>query len=275
MSERDAGNMMDGLVLIRGAGDLASGVAARLERSGFPVVMTELPQPLMVRRTVCFGEAVYAREIRIEEITARLAPDADTALSLAAAGVIPVLVDPDGRCRARLMPHVVVDGIMAKRNTGTRITDAPLVIALGPGFIAGEDCHAVIETNRGHFLGRVIWDGSAEADTRTPAEIGGRKEQRALHAPVSGILRAHARIGDRLDAGDLIATVGGEPMRATFPGVLRGLIHDGLTVSAGLKIGDVDARATVEHCFTISDKSLAVAGGVLEAILSYHAGRPR
>ncbi len=276
MNERNAGQgVTDGLVLIRGAGDLASGVAARLHRSGFPVVMTELPQPLMVRRAVCFGEAVYAGEARVEEITAYLAPDADAARALIAAGSIPVLVDPDGQCRVVLEPRVLVDGVMAKRNTGTRRNDAPLVIALGPGFTAGADCHAVIETNRGHFLGRVIWEGLAEADTGTPAEIGGRGEERALRAPGAGVLRANARIGDRLGAGDLIATVGSEPVRAAFSGVLRGLIHDGLTVTAGLKIGDLDARATVQHCFTISDKSLAVAGGVLEAILSAQAGRNR
>ena len=213
MNGRNGECVTDGLVLIRGAGDLASGVAARLHRSGFPVVMTELAQPLMVRRAVCFGEAVYAGEVRVEEITARLAPDADTALALAGAGVIPVLIDPAGQSRAGLTPRVLVDGVMAKRNTGTRIGDAPLVIALGPGFVAGHDCHAVIETNRGHFLGRVIWDGPPEADTGTPAEIGGRKEERALRAPVAGTPAAPMpRIGDRLDAGDLIATVGGEPV---------------------------------------------------------------
>ena len=174
----------------------------------------------MVRRAVCFGEAVYAGEIRVEEITARLAPDAETALALAAAGVIPVLIDPVGRSRSPLAPRVLVDGVMAKRNTGVWIGDAPLVIALGPGFTAGVDCHAVIETNRGHSLGRVIREGPAEPDTGAPAEIGGRKEERALRAPVAGVFRAHARIGDRLGAGDLIATVGGQPVRAS---VLRRL----------------------------------------------------
>jgi xanthine dehydrogenase accessory factor len=262
-------SITDGFVLIRGGGDLASGVAARLYRSGFQVIMTELPQPLMVRRAVCFGEAVYAGEVCVEGIYARLAPDAARAMELAGQETIALLVDPVARCRGELSPRVVVDGIMAKRSTGTRREDAPLVIALGPGFTAGDDCHAVIETNRGHWLGRVIWQGPAQADTGVPAEAGGRGDERVLRAPAAGILHGHAAIGDRLAAGDLIATVGEEPVRAPFPGVLRGLIHDGLAVTPGLKIGDLDARAAVEHCFTISDKSLAVAGGVLEAILSF------
>ena len=266
-------NPLEGLVLIRGAGDLASGVATRLHRSGFPVAMTELPHPLMVRRAVCFGEAVYSGQTQVETVYARLAPSVAAALELIAQGIIPILVDPGVGCRTALAPRVMIDGIMAKRNTGTQISDAPLVIALGPGFIAGVDCHAVIETNRGHRLGRVIWEGPAEADTQIPAEIGGKKEERVLRAPVVGVLHAHAQIGDQLDAGDLIATVGAAPVYAAFAGVLRGLIHDGLMVTEGFKIGDLDARATVEHCFTISDKSLAVAGGVLEAILSSHLGR--
>jgi xanthine dehydrogenase accessory factor len=235
--------------------------------------MTELPQPLMVRRAVCFGEAVYGGDVCVEGIHARLAPDAALAMEFAAQGIIPVLVDPAARCRASLAPRVVVDGIMAKRNTGTRRDNAPLVIALGPGFVAGEDCHAVIETNRGHWLGRVIWQGPAQADTGVPTEIGGRGDDRVLRSPAAGILQAHAAIGDRLAAGDLIATVGEEAVRAPFPGVLRGLIHDGLAITPGSKIGDLDARAAVEHCFTISDKSLAVAGGVLEAILSFGVRR--
>ncbi|MDQ1300979.1 MAG: xanthine dehydrogenase accessory factor, partial [Chloroflexota bacterium] len=164
------------LVLIRGAGDLASGEAARLRRCGFPVVMTELPQPLMVRRTVCFGEAVYQGEMAVEEIIARCVPDVAAARAALAERIIPILVDPPAACRAELLPHVLVDGMMAKRNTGvarTRRSDAPLVIGLGPGFTAGADCHAVIETQRGHWLGRVYWQGPALPDTGVPGEIGG------------------------------------------------------------------------------------------------------
>jgi xanthine dehydrogenase accessory factor len=255
-------------VLIRGAGDLASGVAARLHRCGFPVVMTELPQPLMVRRAVCFGEAVYVGEVAVEGISARLAADVREARALLAEGVIPVLVDPGAEHRRALDPQVVVDAIMAKHNTGTAITDAPQVVALGPGFTAGVDCHAVIETNRGHWLGRVIRQGAAQPDTQTPGEVNGRQGDRVLRAPTDGMIYAHAEIGDRIGAGQTVASVGGQPVRAPFAGVLRGIIHPGLCVTAGLKIGDLDPRATPEYCFTISDKSLAVAGGVLEAILS-------
>ena len=261
------------LVLIKGAGDLASGVAARLRRSGFPVVMTELPQPLMVRRAVCFGEAVYEGQVMVEDIPARRVANAVEARAILADGAIPVMVDPEASCRAALAPGVVVDAIMAKRNTGTTPADAPLVIALGPGFTAGIDCHAVIETNRGHWLGRVIRKGSAQPDTGTPGEVGGRSGERVLRAPAGGILEARAAIGDRVVAGQVVAMVGDAELRAGCNGVLRGLIHPGLTVTAGLKVGDVDPRAERQHCFAISDKSLAVGGAVLEAILQYETHR--
>jgi xanthine dehydrogenase accessory factor len=256
------------LVLIKGAGDLASGVAFRLHRAGFAVVMTELPQPLVVRRAVAFAEAVYAGETQVEGIVARHVERPDEVPALLDQGIIPVLVDPEARCLARLRPAVLVDGIMAKHNTGTRIDDAPLVVALGPGFTAGVDCHAVIETHRGHWLGRVYWTGSAQPDTKLPAERGGQAADRVLRAPCEGIVRAYRAIGDRLAEGDLVAEVDSQPVRARFAGILRGLIHPGVRVTAGLKIGDVDAAATHEQCFTVSDKALAIGGGVLEAILS-------
>ncbi|MGC8779403.1 MAG: selenium-dependent molybdenum cofactor biosynthesis protein YqeB [Anaerolineae bacterium] len=259
------------LVLIKGAGDLASGVAARLHRCGFRVVMTELPQPLMVRRAVCFGEAVYEGEVVVEGIVGRRVPDVPAAQQALAAGVIPVLVDPPAACRAELAPLVLVDGIMAKRNTGTSRADAPLVIALGPGFAAGVDCHAVIETQRGHWLGRVYWQGTALPDNGVPGDLGSATTpRRVLRAPADGILVAHAGIGEPVHAEQIIAEVAGIPLRAGCAGVLRGLIHPGVYVTAGMKVGDVDPRGERAHCFTISDKSLAVAGGVLEAILTWH-----
>jgi xanthine dehydrogenase accessory factor len=256
------------LILIKGAGDLASGVAFRLHRAGFPVVMTELPQPLMVRRTVSFGEAVYDGETTIEGIVGRLVPHVEAARAALAGRVIPVLVDGGARVRQELAPAVLVDGIMAKRNTGTRITDAPLVIALGPGFTASVDCHAVIETSRGHWLGRVIWQGSALPDTGIPGEISGQATPgRVLRAPADGLLETYVAIGDAVAAGQVVATVGGVALRAGCAGVVRGLLRPGLRVTAGLKVGDVDPRGERACCFTISDKSLAVAGGVLEAVL--------
>ena len=256
-------------MLIKGAGDLASGVAARLHRCGFAVVMTELPEPLMVRRTVCFGEAVYEGETAVEDIVARRVPDVAGARAALTDRVIPILVDPEARCRGELAPDVLVDGIMAKRNTGTTRADAPRVIGLGPGFTAGADCHAVVETQRGHWLGRVYWRGSALPDTGTPGEIGGTVVAgRVLRAPTDGILEARAAIGDRVTTEQVIATVAGSELRAGCDGVLRGLIRSGTRVAAGVKIGDIDLRAERAYCFTISDKSLAVGGGVLEAILA-------
>jgi xanthine dehydrogenase accessory factor len=256
------------LVLIKGAGDLASGVAARLHRSGFPVVMTELAEPLMVRRAVCFGEAVYAGEANVEGITARCVVDAAEARRALAAGIIPLLVDPEAACRGQLGPKVLVDAIMAKQNTGTAPADAPLVIALGPGFTAGVDCHAIIETNRGHWLGRVIWEGSAQPNTGIPGEIAGQRDDRVLRAPVDGSLQSCAQIGDRVVEGQEILSVDGHTVKASLGGVLRGLLHPGLWVAAGTKIGDIDPRSDPAYCFAISDKSLAVGGGVVEAILA-------
>lgn len=256
------------LVLIKGAGDLASGVAYRLKRCGFPLIMTELPAPSFVRRAVCFGEAVYQGQVTVEGLIARRVESVDQARQLANRDIIPVLVDPAAAILSQVTISVLVDAIMAKVNTGTRLTDAPLVIALGPGFTAGQDCHAVIETHRGHRLGRVITTGQAAANTGTPGQVKGFAGKRVLRAPVAGYVSPVAHIGDQLTTGQLIATIAGQEIRAPFPGVLRGLIHPQRSVKGGAKIGDLDPRNVVEHCFTISDKSLAVAGGVLEAILA-------
>jgi xanthine dehydrogenase accessory factor len=258
----------DILVVIKGAGDLASGVAYRLKRSGFPLIMTELSTPLLVRRTVCFGEAVYSGEHTVEDITARKVETLAEAQALAAGDLIPVLIDPEATTVDAVKPDILVDGIMAKINTGTTINDAPLVVALGPGFTAGQDCHAVIETNRGHWLGRVIYQGQTEPDTKTPGKMKGYTVDRVLRAPADGYLVPHAEIADSIKQGQLIAAVNGLKIEAPFDGVLRGLIHPQVHVTAGFKIGDLDHRGVVAHCFTLSDKSLAIGGGVLEAILA-------
>lgn len=255
------------LVLVKGAGDLGTGVAWRLHRAGFPVIITELAQPLVVRRTVAFASAVYENEIQVEGVTARLAHTPAKARRWLDERTIPVLVDPETHAREIFQPAVLVDAVMAKRNTGTRIGDARFVVALGPGFTPSIDCHAVIETNRGHNLGRVLWDRPAEANTRTPGEIGGKRAERVLRAPHTGIVTHAKTIGDWVAGGDVIAHVDTSAVRAPFDGILRGLIHAGIRVQAGMKIGDVDPRAEREHCYLISDKALAVGGGVLEAIL--------
>lgn len=263
------------LALIRGAGDIATGIALRLYRSGIDIAMTDLARPTAIRRTVAFSEAIVHGETRVEDVTARLAANADEARALIAEGSIPVLVDPDCECRAALCPDVLVDAILAKRNLGTRITNAPVVIGVGPGFTAGEDCHAVVETMRGHTLGRVIYKGSALPNTNIPGLIGGFAGERVLRAPADGIFRAALEIGARVEAGDIAGYVAGEPMRCTIAGVLRGLLADGVEVTRGMKAGDVDPRGVVEHCYTASDKALAVGGGVLEAALHLTAARKR
>jgi xanthine dehydrogenase accessory factor len=256
-------------VLIKGGGDLGTGVAWRLHRAGFPVLVTERDQPLVVRRTVAFASAVYDGEIAVEGVTAWKAEGAVEARQLIEDGIIPVLVDPDCRSRQVLNPTVLIDAIMAKRNTGTAITDAPFVVALGPGFTPNVDCHSVVETQRGHRLGRVLWSDSAEPNTGLPGEIGGKGAERVLRAPCNGVAAGVKHIGDKVALGEIIARISGEPVLAPFDGILRGLVHDGLPVQSGTKIGDVDPRAKREHCFTISDKALAIAGGVLEAVLSW------
>ena len=253
------------LALVKGAGDLATGVGLRLHRAGFGVVMTEIAAPTVVRRTVAFAEAVWDGEAVVEGVSGVLVASADEAREALARRRIPVFVDPDALVRVELRPLVIVDAIVAKRNLGTRICDAPAVIALGPGFVAGVDVHAVVETMRGHTLGRVIHEGAALPNTGIPGEIGGRGAERVLRAPVEGRFEPLATIGDRVKAGDVVAQVEGTPVVTTIDGVLRGLLRAGIAVTVGFKVGDVDPRADPDHCFTVSDKALAVAGGVLEA----------
>jgi xanthine dehydrogenase accessory factor len=259
---------MNDRVLIRGGGDLASGVAARLHRAGFKVLITELSQPLVVRRLVSFAEAVYTGEIQVEGITARKAGDLSQTNQILSTGEIAVLVDPQLESLENFSPLVLVDARMTKRPPGGRLEGVPLVIGLGPGFTAGEDCDAVIETMRGHSLGRVLWHGQALVDTGIPETVGGRDAERVLRAPADGKLEVRVRITDRVQQGDLLAEVSGKPLHAPFTGVIRGLLQDGLPVKAGMKIGDLDPRNDPAYCKMISDKSLAIAGGVLEAILS-------
>nr|MBC7243745.1 EF2563 family selenium-dependent molybdenum hydroxylase system protein [Chloroflexota bacterium] len=255
------------VVLIRGGGDLGTGVAYRLHRAGFKVIIAELAQPLVIRRTVAFASAVYEGRMAVEGVEARLTHDLAEIEEFLAQGIVPVIVDPEGELISTLQPDVIVDARMAKRNLGTTITQAPIVIGLGPGFIAGQDVHAVIETARGHNLGRVILQGSAEPDTHIPGLVQGYGRERVLWAPCAGTFHGLLRIGDQVEAGQTVAYVAEQPVLASISGVLRGLLHNGLSVHEGQKVGDIDPRGTVEHCFTISDKALAISGGVLEAIL--------
>lgn len=256
------------IVVIKGSGDLGTGAAYRLWRAGFHVLCTDLAQPLVIRRSVAFAAALYDARITVEGAMAERIMYVDEAVYTWQRDGIPVIADADGRSIAALRPEIVVDAVMAKHNMGTTINDAPLVIACGPGFTAGADCHAVIETQRGHNLGRVIRAGPAAADTGVPGNVGGVDAQRIVRAPITGIMYGRKAIGDIVKTGDIIAQVDTMIVRAPLGGVLRGLLHDNVRVTENMKIGDIDPRADVSYCYSISDKALAIGGGVLEAVFS-------
>ncbi len=265
--------MMDKKIWIRGAGDLATGIALRLYRSGFDIVMSDIAVPTTVRRTVAFSPAVYTGEASVEGITGKLCENISMIDTVMESGCIPVIVDPSGEIMKEYKPDVIVDAIIAKTNIGTKITDADIVIGVGPGFNAGVDCHAVVETKRGHNLGRVLWSGSAYPNTGVPGNIGGYTVERIIRATADGVFKAKVNIGDYVKAGDLLAYCDETPVYANIDGIVRGLLQDGVKVKTGMKSGDVDPRAEREYCFTVSDKASAIGGGVLEAILSKISGR--
>jgi xanthine dehydrogenase accessory factor len=261
-------NSQPPLVLIRGGGDLASGVALRLYRAHYKVVITEVRQPLAVRRAVSFAEAIYEGTWEIEDVLAEKVTNEEAIVKTLEHGRIPILVDPEGAVRHLVQPNALVDGRMLKQPSELDLHAAPFVIGLGPGFTVGVDCHAVVETKRGHYLGRVYWQGSAIADTGTPESVSGFDVQRVIKATASGDLRDGLPIGSLVEAGKQIALVGDVPIQASFRGALRGLLRDGVQVEQGQKIGDLDPRAEQQYCYTVSDKALAVAGGVMEALSS-------
>lgn len=262
------------LALIRGAGDIASGAAMRLWRCGIDVVMTDLARPTAIRRTVAFSDAIVHGETTVEGLRAVRAENAAEAKKLLREGSLPVLADPECACRGELAPDALVDAILAKRNLGTKIDDAPIVVGVGPGFTAGEDCHCVIETMRGHTLGRCIYSGSAIPNTGIPGSVGGYTVERVLRTPCGGVFEPLKEIGDAVNAGETVARVDGQPVVSRITGCLRGILPAGTLVPrAGFKAGDVDARCVREHCFTISDKALAIGGGVLEAVCHWRSER--
>ena len=251
-------------VVVRGGGELGTAAARLLFLSGFPVVVLERAQPLAVRRLVAFSEAVLTGESVVEGVTARRLPVAQLG---PAADFVAVAVDPDAAVLARLLPYVLVDARMQKYNRETTRGDAALVIGLGPGFAAGDDVHAVIETQRGPDLGRVLWAGSAEPDSMRPAAVLGYTEKRVVRAPAAGRFLSQARIGDVVIPGQVLGLVDAEPVRAGIAGLVRGLIADGIEVPAGIKIGDIDPRGPGIDPARVSDKARAIAAGVLEAVL--------
>ena len=259
--------LKDLIILIKGGGEMASGIAQRLVRSGFRVCITELPEPLAVRRGVSFCEAVFEGRTEVEGLVGKRVSGKEGILRAWEEGEVPVIIDPQCAIRKILSPDVLVDAILAKGNTGTTLSDAPLVIGLGPGFRAGRDVHFVIETNRGHHLGRVIEEGEAEPDTGIPGDINGYTWERVLRAPACGRFQGKKRIGDRVEKEQVVAEVESVPLKATTSGVLRGLLHDGLMTETNMKVGDVDPRAARESCLTVSEKARAIAGAVLEAVM--------
>lgn len=256
-------------ILIKGAGDLATGIAYRLKRCGHDILMTETAIPTTVRRTVSFSRAVYEGTSVVEGMEAVLVNDITEAEEMIATNRIPVIVDEAASIRRAFEPDVVVDAIIAKKNLGTEISDAGLVIGVGPGFTAGIDCDCVIETKRGHYLGRVIYDGSAIPNTGVPGMIAGYSVERIIRANAEGEFEPVRQIGDSVVEGDLVARAGGVDIYAKMPGLIRGMLQAGVHVVPGMKCGDIDARAEIEHCYTISDKARAIGGGVLEAIDRY------
>ena len=263
---------MKNLIIVRGGGDLATGTIYKLKKSGFPVLVLEAENPSAIRRNVAFCEAVYQGSQTVEDLTCYQAESVEQAEEFLAQGKLAVLVDPAGESIHRLKPLAVVDAILAKRNLGTNRNMAPITVALGPGFVAGEDVDAIVETKRGHHLGRVLWSGTAAPNTGVPGIIGGYGKERVIHCPAKGILRNVRKITDTVKKGEIIALVetedGTVPVEATLDGILRGLIRDGYPVTVGFKIADIDPRSEeLGNCFTISDKARCIAGGVLEAIL--------
>jgi xanthine dehydrogenase accessory factor len=254
-------------VLIRGGGEMASGIVHRLHQSHMKVLITEVPAPTAVRRNLAFAEAVYLGSQTIENVKAVLVKDAAEANLEWQSGHIPLLVDPDARIREIIGPDVIVDAIMAKKNSTTKISDAPLVIGIGPGFVTGSNAHAIVESNRGYNLGRVIWNGTAEPDTGIPAAVSGYAEARVFRAPQSGRFTGFREIGDPVQSGECVAEVDGIPIKAQISGMIRGMLRSGIVIAAGVKVGDIDPRGEREYCYTISDKARAIGGGVLEAIL--------
>ena len=260
------------IVLIRSGGDISSGIIQRLYKCGFKVIVLEIANPSSIRREVCFGEAVYRKKMTIDGITSVLVNNIDEMEKALEIGEIPVLIDEEGKYIEKLRPFVLIDAILAKKNLGTTIDMAPVTIGIGPGFYAGKDVHAVIETKRGHHLGEVIYEGEAIKNSGIPGNIGGFTKERVIHSKWEGNIENISKIGDTVKKGQVIARINGNDVLATIDGILRGIIRDGYYVTEGFKIADIDPRMDeYENCFTISDKARSVGGGALEAMLTLTA----
>lgn len=254
-------------ILIKGAGDLATGIAYELWLAGHQILMTELAVPLTVRRMVSFSRAVYEGKARVEQAVAVRIQSYEEVEAVWKENAIPVIVDESASVRTSFHPDVLIDAVMAKKNRGTSIEDAPMVIGIGPGFEASRDCHCVIETQRGERLGQIIRKGCAIPDTGIPGEVGGYGKERLLRASADGVIEPKAEIGDIVEQGQVVALTGSIPVCAELTGIVRGMLQPGVTVKKGMKIGDVDARQNKELCYTISDKARKIGRSVVEALL--------
>lgn len=256
------------VVIVKSGGDIASGVIQKLHRTGFRVLVLEIENPTSIRRTVCFSEAVYGGKMELEGITSVLVKNIVEIYHAWANDFVPVLVDPKGEYIEKFKPIAVVDAIIAKKNTGMHKNMAPITIGIGPGFEAGKDVSVVIESNRGHNLGKLIFEGLAEPNTGMPGNIAGYTTERVLYSPEDGAITLNHEIGDVLNSGDIIGYVNGQSINSKVDGILRGIIREGTYVTKGMKIGDVDPRTEqIKNCYTISDKARAIGGAVLEAII--------
>ncbi|WP_195989245.1 selenium-dependent molybdenum cofactor biosynthesis protein YqeB [Clostridium sp. D53t1_180928_C8] len=255
------------LVVIKGAGDLATGIAYRLKKSGFDVIMTEIDKPTTVRRTVAFSQAIFDNEVEIEGIKGIKVRNINEIYDQIKKNNIPIIIDEKADIIKELKPEVVVDSIIAKKNLGTSIKDAPIVIGVGPGFEAKVDCHLVVETKRGHYLGKVIEHGTAIPNTGVPGNIGGYTKERIIRASADGKIKPVVSIGDFVIKGQVVAYIDGVEVLAEIDGIVRGMLQEGIEVFKGMKSGDIDPRCEKDHCFTISDKARSIGGGVLEAIM--------
>lgn len=253
-------------IIIRGGGDLASGIAYKLYKLGYKIIILEINQPLTVRRAVAFSEAVYEGENIVQGVKGVLAKDKEDIYANWNMGNIPVYIDSEGKIIEDIKPLAVIDAILAKKNLGTNKSMAPITIGVGPGFKAGEDVDLVIESNRGPDLGKIIHHGKAEKNTGIPGEVMGYKEERVFRAPCNGIVKNFYKIGDMIEKENPVCQIGDDKVIAPFKGILRGMIREGLYVNKGLKIGDIDPRCIKEHAFTISDKAKVIGDGVLEGI---------
>ena len=257
----------DKIIIVRGGGDIASGTINRLHNMGFRVLVLEISKPNFIRRKVCYGEAVYEGEFSLEGTVSKLACSLEEIYSIWEEKKIPVYIDPEMKILEKLSPDVIIDGILAKKNLGMSKELAPVTIGLGPGFEAGKNVHAVIETNRGHNLGRIIYEGKAAENTGIPGIIQGYGKERVIYASAEGILKTVHDIGDVVQKDEIIAYIGTEPVKASLTGLIRGMIRGGSFVKKGLKISDIDPREDqLENCYTISDKARTISGGAVEAV---------